>query len=64
MAKGNKLKEAREKLGLTQAELAEKVGIHVNFYARLERGEEKPSVETVKKLSKILKISSADILGF
>lgn len=64
MAKGNKLKDAREKLGLTQTEVAEKAGIHVNFYARLERGEEKPSIATVRKLSKLLKISSADILGF
>lgn len=64
MAKGNKLKDAREKLGLTQTEVAEKAGIHVNFYARLERGEEKPSITTVEKLSKLLKISSTDILGF
>jgi transcriptional regulator with XRE-family HTH domain len=32
-------REAREKSGLTQAEVAKKAGIHVNYYARIERGE-------------------------
>ena len=36
---GKKLKEAREKKGLTQAQVAEKVGVHVNYFARIERGE-------------------------
>jgi len=33
------LKRARERAGLTQEELAEKIGITSNHYARLERGE-------------------------
>lgn len=39
---GNKLKEARKKVGLTQAEVAE---VNTNYYARIERGEENPSFE-------------------
>jgi len=33
------IKRARERAGLTQAELADKLGITSNHYARLERGE-------------------------
>ena len=33
-------KEAREKSGLTQAEVAKKAGIGTNYYARIERGRE------------------------
>ncbi|HSD98608.1 MAG TPA: helix-turn-helix transcriptional regulator [Patescibacteria group bacterium] len=64
MKTGKSLKELRQKMKLTQVELAEKAGLHPNYYARLERGEEKPSIDTVKKLSKILKVSSSEILGF
>ena len=33
-------REAREKSGLTQAEVAKKAGIDTNYYARIERGRE------------------------
>lgn len=56
---GNNLKEARIKLSLTQKQLAEKAEINANWYARLERGEENASVETLKTLFKILKIKIA-----
>lgn len=53
---GKNLKEARKKSKLTQQEVADRASIHVNYYARLERGEENASVETLKVLFKILKI--------
>lgn len=64
LSSGRKLKKARLKAILTQKELAEKLGVHVNYYARIERGEENPSLDTLKKLTKILKIKSSDILSF
>ncbi|MFH1959364.1 MAG: helix-turn-helix transcriptional regulator [Patescibacteria group bacterium] len=51
------LKDAREKAGLTQAEVAEKAGIHFNYYARVERGEVTPRVDIVENIAKALKIS-------
>jgi transcriptional regulator with XRE-family HTH domain len=36
---GSKLRRARERLGLTQAELAEAIGMRKNSIARMERGE-------------------------
>lgn len=35
---GKQIKEAREKLNLTQAEVAEKANITVNYFAMIERG--------------------------
>lgn len=42
---GSKNRKARLKAKLTQAEVAEEAGILVNYYARVERGEENPSFE-------------------
>lgn len=42
------LQELRKKVGLTQAELAEKVGISQSLVARIERGQVNPSVSTLK----------------
>lgn len=50
------LKTAREKACLTQAEVAEKAGIHFNYYARVERGEVTPRVDIVENIAKALKI--------
>lgn len=58
---GKVLKEARLKKGLTQGELAEKSGIHPNTYARIERDEQEPGFETVKKLAKALGLKLEDI---
>lgn len=63
-ALGKKIKKARHKARLTQAELAEKAGIHTNYYARLERGEVNPSMEIVENIAKALKVKSSDILPF
>lgn len=55
---GQKMKAARKKLGWTQAQVAEKVGIGVNYYAEIERGEKVPSDEKRKALMKLLGIKS------
>lgn len=60
---GKNLREARNKTHLTQAQVAEKAGIHVNFYARIERGEVDPSLDTLKTILKILKIKSTEVFS-
>ncbi len=59
---GEKLRKVREELDLTQAEVAEKADLHVNYYARIERGEENPSFEKLQGIMKALKIKSLDLL--
>lgn len=58
------LKEAREKGGLTQQELAKKAGINSNAYAKIERGSALPELDTLEKLAKALGVTSSDILPF
>ncbi len=58
------IKEVRSSRGLTQLELANMASISANSYARIERGEVSPSLETFEKLVKALGISSSDVLPF
>jgi transcriptional regulator with XRE-family HTH domain len=53
---GEKFKKARETLGLTQLAIAEKTGMHVNYYARIERGEINTSYEKLHKIAQVLKL--------
>ena len=55
---GNSLLKAwREYLGLTQTEVAERVGISQPAYSKLERPDANPRTSTLRKLSKALGIS-------
>jgi transcriptional regulator with XRE-family HTH domain len=58
---GQILKEARDKKGLTQVEVADKAGLHPNTYAKIEREENQPSPESIKKLVKVLDIDASKI---
>ncbi len=52
---GKTIKKARQKETLTQAQVARKAGIHVNYYAQIERGEVNPSYEILESIAKALK---------
>lgn len=60
---GNRLKEEREKLGATQAEMALKIGISAQYYSKIERGEESPSLATVIDIADTLDCSVDYLLG-
>ena len=53
---GKQIKEIREKLNLTQVEVAEKADMTVNYYAMIERGEVNPSYEKIKSIARVLKM--------
>jgi transcriptional regulator with XRE-family HTH domain len=59
-----RLKSARLQKGLTQVELAQKAGINDNYYAKIERSDLKPSVETLEKIIKALGVKSSEIFPF
>lgn len=61
---GERLKKIREKLELTQRQAADKAAIHVNYFARIERGEENFTFEILEKIVKGLKVKSSEILPF
>jgi transcriptional regulator with XRE-family HTH domain len=58
------LSKLRKQLRYTQREVAELADLNPNYYAKVERGTSVPSLKTVYKLAKALKVSASDILGF
>jgi transcriptional regulator with XRE-family HTH domain len=58
----NRIKELREKACFTQAELAEYLGVKRVTVAQWERGENKPRVDTLIKMSKLFKVTTDDLL--
>ncbi|MDQ5954948.1 MAG: hypothetical protein QG583_876 [Patescibacteria group bacterium] len=61
---GENIKKIREQRGTTQEELADKVGVHVSYISRIERGVVNPSVEVLENIAKALKVKSSKILPF
>lgn len=51
---GNKIADLRETVGLTQTELAKKIGTTQSAIARLEKGKQNVSTDTLKKISRAL----------
>jgi transcriptional regulator with XRE-family HTH domain len=62
-ALGGAARSARMRAGLTQADVAERVGIATEVYGRLERGKMLPSVPTLRRLCLALRTSSDEFLG-
>ena len=56
------IREWRKKRGLTQEELAFKVGIHMNTLLRWEYGTREPKASELKKLAEILDCSVQELL--
>ncbi len=59
---GNKLRKAREKGDLSQQVVADKAGLNVSHYAKVERGELNATLETLEKISKVLKLKLSDLI--
>ena len=60
---GEVARAARERLGLTQAQVARQAGIAANVYGRIERGGMMPAVPTLRKLARTLGISADALLA-
>lgn len=58
---GKAARQARKALGLTQANMAERLELSVEFYGRMERGVSLPSIETLVCMVEILGVG-ADVL--
>ena len=55
--------KGRRKLGLTQAALAEQVGVGVNTIARYERGEMEPSLKIAHAIAGVLGCTEAELMN-
>lgn len=63
MSFAEKLKEARKKANLSQAELAEKLNLNVRTYASYERGERDVSTALLRSICLTLRVSSDELLN-
>ncbi len=57
-----RLKQLRKQRGLTQAQLAKKMGLSHGYLARLEIGMHDPPLSTLGKLAKALKVTVAELV--
>jgi len=53
---GRRIKQLRAKLGLTQDSLAERVQISPKYLSNIERGKENPTLDTLLRLERSLKV--------
>jgi transcriptional regulator with XRE-family HTH domain len=58
-----RLATLRKLKGFSQAELAEKIEVHINVIGRYERNLAKPSMELASKLSEVLEVSLDYLVG-
>lgn len=58
-----RLKSRREELGLTQAVLAKRVGMHQSGVAHLEAGRRRPTAATLERLAAELEVGMDWLMG-
>jgi transcriptional regulator with XRE-family HTH domain len=61
---GRAARAARDKMGLTQAQVAERIQLTPLVYSRMERGKMLPSVPSLVRLCAALHLSPEEALGF
>ena len=59
---GQNLRRAREALGISQEDLADRAGLHRTYVSGVERGVRNPTVTVLEKLAKALKVKSSTLL--
>lgn len=60
---GKRMRTARTNLGFTQEQVSEMVGIEPPYYGQLERGKKVPSLQTLIKIGKCLKVPVSLLLS-
>ena len=61
---GNRLKDLRLEKGITQEQLAEKLGLSANYIGMIERAERSTSLLKVFKLAKALEVKMSELFNF
>lgn len=57
---GKKVRDKRMKLGLSQEQLAARVGVHRTYIGMIERAEKNITLENIEKIAKALGIKIAN----
>jgi transcriptional regulator with XRE-family HTH domain len=59
---GGNLRDARERLNLSQEELGARAGVRGNTVYRLEAGEREPRLSTILSLARALGMTGSDLI--
>ena len=57
---GQKVREERDRLGLSQEELASRAGVHRTYIGMIERAEKNITLQNIEKIAKALDLKIAD----
>ena len=60
---GQRLRQQREALGYTQAQLGERCALHRTFIGSVERGERNVSIRNLRTIALILRVPRAELLA-
>jgi len=60
---GDRIRERRSELGMTQTELGERCGLHRTFIGSVERGERNVSVLNLRVIARILRVPLEDLFA-
>lgn len=63
MTVSEKIQEARSKAGLTQQQLADKLGVSQQYIGNYESGKRYPKIQTLQKIADALGVSVTEFLG-
>jgi transcriptional regulator with XRE-family HTH domain len=61
---GKRLRQLRRQADFTQEQLAERIGVSVEFVSNMERGINAPSFETLERLAGSLKLKVSELFEF
>jgi transcriptional regulator with XRE-family HTH domain len=59
---GKNLREARERLGLTQEQVGERSGVQAGEVSRIEHGKRDPQASTIEKLAAAVELPPGRLL--
>ena len=60
---GDRVRERRHALNLTQAALAEQCGLHRTFIGSVERGERNVALLSLRRIATALRVTPAELLA-
>ena len=64
MLLGARIKELRKRAGLSQDQLAEKVGVESKYLSRIEVGKRDPSLDVLGRIADSLQVEMKEIFDF
>lgn len=59
---GDRLRELRYRMDLTQEKLGEKADLHYSYIGQVERGDKTPSLKSLLKIAQALNISPEELI--